>query len=95
MVVSGVNANEILRNESSSLKSFRILCNHSLNIFENLFVNIQKYAMPNSRVYIDVEKPEGNVTITMRNMSAVELNVRGDEPVSYTHLIGSETLFQS
>lgn len=35
--------------------------------------------MPNSRVYIDVEKPEGNVTITMRNMSAVELNVRGDE----------------
>ena len=48
-------------------------------IFENLFVNIQKYAMPNSRVYIDVEKPEGNVTITMRNMSAVELNVRGDE----------------
>ena len=48
-------------------------------IFENLFVNIQKYAMPNSRVYIDVEKSEGNVTITMRNMSAVELNVRGDE----------------
>lgn len=48
-------------------------------IFENLFVNIQKYAMPNSRVYIDVEKWEGNVTITMRNMSAVELNVRGDE----------------
>lgn len=48
-------------------------------IFENLFVNIQKYAMPNSRVYIDVEKSETDVTVTMRNMSAVELNVRGDE----------------
>ena len=48
-------------------------------IFENLFVNIQKYAMPNSRVYIDVVKNEGKVTITMRNMSAVELTVRGDE----------------
>ena len=48
-------------------------------IFENLFVNIQKYAMPNSRVYIDVEKSEENVTITMRNMSAVELKVSGDE----------------
>ncbi len=48
-------------------------------IFENLFVNIQKYAMPNSRVYIDVEKSEGNVTITMRNMSAVELHTSGDE----------------
>ena len=48
-------------------------------IFENLFVNIQKYAMPNSRVYIDVEKTEGNVAITMRNMSAVELHTSGDE----------------
>ena len=48
-------------------------------IFENLFVNIQKYAMPNSRVYIDVEKLEGNVTVTMRNMSAVELHTSGDE----------------
>ncbi len=48
-------------------------------IFENLFVNIQKYAMPNSRVYIDVVKNEEKVTITMRNMSAVELTVRGDE----------------
>ena len=48
-------------------------------IFENLFVNIQKYAMPNSRVYIDVEKTDGNVAITMRNMSAVELKVSGDE----------------
>lgn len=48
-------------------------------IFENLFVNIQKYAMPNSRVYIDVEKTEGNVAITMRNMSAVELKVSGEE----------------
>lgn len=28
-------------------------------IFENLFVNIQKYAMPNSRVYIDVMKVSG------------------------------------
>ena len=48
-------------------------------IFENLFVNMQKYAMPNSRVYIDVEKSETDVTVTMRNMSAVELHTSGDE----------------
>lgn len=48
-------------------------------IFENLFVNIQKYAMPNSRVYIDVEKLDTKVQITMKNMSAVELNVRPEE----------------
>ena len=30
IAVSGANINEMLRNESSSLKSFRILCSHSL-----------------------------------------------------------------
>lgn len=48
-------------------------------VFENLFVNIQKYAMPHSRVYIDVEQEDGQVWITMKNMSAVELNVRPEE----------------
>ena len=48
-------------------------------VFENLFVNIQKYAMPNSRVYIDVNKTADKVQITLKNMSAVELNVRPEE----------------
>lgn len=49
-------------------------------IFENLFVNVQKYAMPGSRVYVDVEPlPDGTVCITIRNMSSEELNFRGDE----------------
>lgn len=48
-------------------------------IFENLFVNIQKYAMPRSRVYIDVQKADGCAEIVIRNMSAAELNVRPEE----------------
>lgn len=48
-------------------------------IFENLFVNIQKYAMPNSRVYIDVEKTDTLLQITIKNMSAVALNIRPEE----------------
>lgn len=48
-------------------------------IFENLFVNIEKYAMQNSRVYIDVICGDENVTITIKNMSAIELNVRPEE----------------
>lgn len=48
-------------------------------IFENLFVNIQKYAMPCSRVYIDVQKADGCAEIVIRNMSAAELNVRPEE----------------
>lgn len=48
-------------------------------IFENLFVNIQKYAMPDSRVYIDVEKTDTLLQITIKNMSAVALNIRPEE----------------
>ncbi len=48
-------------------------------IFENLFVNIHKYAMPCSRVYIDVQKADGCAEIVIRNMSAAELNVRPEE----------------
>lgn len=50
-------------------------------VFENLFVNIQKYAMPNSRVYVDVKKiaEAGIVEIAIKNMSANELNFPADE----------------
>ncbi|MBQ6787122.1 MAG: sensor histidine kinase, partial [Lachnospiraceae bacterium] len=48
-------------------------------IFENLFVNIQKYALPNSRVYIDILQVENQVQIVMKNISASELNVRPEE----------------
>jgi len=48
-------------------------------IFENLFVNVQKYAMPNSRVYVEVEAAEKYVKIVLKNMSAEELNINADE----------------
>lgn len=48
-------------------------------IFENLFVNAQKYAMRGSRVYVDVKKENGMVEIAMKNMSAAELNFNAEE----------------
>lgn len=48
-------------------------------IFENLIVNITKYAMPHTRVYIEV-KDEGNeVLISMKNVSAAELDFDANE----------------
>ena len=47
-------------------------------IFENLFVNIEKYAMEGSRVFIEVNTENG-VEIVMKNMSAQELSVTGEE----------------
>lgn len=48
-------------------------------VFENLFVNIQKYGMPNSRVYLDVEKIDGWIRIIIKNVSAQELYFNADE----------------
>lgn len=46
-------------------------------IFENLLVNIVKYGMPGSRAYIDIEKNEKQVKVSMKNISAVELSDNG------------------
>lgn len=44
-------------------------------VFENLYTNIIKYAMPHTRVYIQAGKEEGRVNIQLKNMSATELNI--------------------
>lgn len=43
-------------------------------VFENLLNNILKYAMPYSRVYIDMISTESQVQIRFRNVSAMELD---------------------
>ena len=48
-------------------------------IFENLIVNITKYAMPHTRVYIEMTESEENVHISMKNVSATELDFDADE----------------
>ena len=47
-------------------------------IFENLFLNIEKYAMKNSRVYIDVNRDK-KVEIIIRNMSSEPLHISGEQ----------------
>ena len=48
-------------------------------IFENLLVNITKYAMPHTRVYITMEDTENHVKISMKNISATELDFNPNE----------------
>ena len=48
-------------------------------IFENLIVNITKYAMPHTRVYVELADLESQVTISMKNISASELNFDTEE----------------
>ena len=59
-----------------------ILCLDSqktYRIFENLIVNITKYAMPHTRVYIEMTETESHVRIHMKNVSAAELDFNADE----------------
>ena len=48
-------------------------------VFENLIVNITKYAMPRTRVYVTMENTENHVKIIMKNISASELNFNPNE----------------
>jgi signal transduction histidine kinase len=48
-------------------------------IFENLFVNITKYALPNTRAYIDLLETTEGVSITIKNISAYELDLNENE----------------
>lgn len=52
--------------ELDSQKTFRI--------FENLLINVVKYAMEGSRVYVDITDDKDTVEINIKNMSAEEIN---------------------
>lgn len=48
-------------------------------VIENLFNNICKYALENTRVYIDLTKEEGNVEVSIKNISEIQMNIHADE----------------
>ncbi len=50
-------------------------------VFENLLINITKYAMPNSRVYIDILDKTDKVEISFKNMTAEEITFNVNELV--------------
>lgn len=48
-------------------------------IFENLLINMCKYALPGSRAYLDMELKDKKVFITVRNISQEEIDFTGGE----------------
>lgn len=48
-------------------------------VFENLLVNISKYSHENTRVYVDMIVNENQVFVSMKNISAYELNFEASE----------------
>lgn len=51
----------------------------TFRIFENLFGNIAKYALPGTRVYVNSFTAKDEVTIILKNIAAQELSASGEE----------------
>ena len=52
---------------------------HLWRVLDNLMTNILKYALPGTRVYLDLECDNNHPTLYLRNISAEPLNVRPEE----------------
>ncbi len=48
-------------------------------VLENLYNNAFKYAMENSRIYVEMVKQDGCVYFTIKNVSASPLNIKAEE----------------
>ena len=48
-------------------------------VIENLYNNVAKYALANTRVYVDLEINEGMAELSIKNISAQALNIDADE----------------
>lgn len=48
-------------------------------VLSNLLSNVVKYALPGTRVYVDMQQFEGRLLVSIKNISMEELNVSADE----------------
>ncbi|MBP2025265.1 HAMP domain-containing sensor histidine kinase [Peptoniphilus stercorisuis] len=55
--------------------------NRTSRVLDNLFSNIYKYAMPGTRVYVDLEKNKNEIILLMKNISNYSLNISASELV--------------
>lgn len=71
----------VRKNMPSEKIMLKLDSQRTFRVFENLLVNITKYAMLGSRVYIDIVDKSDIVEISLRNMAADEINFNVDELV--------------
>lgn len=69
-IISDIKDEEILL-ELDSKKTWRV--------FENIYSNVCKYSLKNSRVYVEIKKEEEKVIFYIRNISKDKLNISPDE----------------
>lgn len=70
---------EIITNYSKNNIYIKADSRYMYRVIENLFSNVSKYALENSRVYIDVKSENNIVKIAIKNISKDKLNISADE----------------
>ncbi|GAA4832499.1 sensor histidine kinase [Paenibacillus vulneris] len=53
--------------------------NKTWRVFDNLLSNALKYSLPHSRVYVSLEEQAGQIVLTMKNVSAYEIDFEVEE----------------
>ena len=66
---------------NNSIKEAYILADsrRMWRVMENLLSNVYKYALEGTRVYVEVYRADDELVLTMKNISAKELNIQADE----------------
>lgn len=74
-------SDKIISNDGTTLEYIHVLADgrHLWRVIDNFMNNICKYAMPSSRVYIDIMQEEDKAVVEFKNMSAFELNISSEE----------------
>lgn len=70
-----------IKKTTRSLDEFKIKCDKELNkaIFRNIFSNIQKYALEDSEVSIDIIKENSCLIIKIKNISKEKIIIGSEE----------------
>lgn len=68
-----------------NIENEKIICrldsSKTYRIFENLFINMSKYALSHTRVYIDIKEQDNTVQIIFKNISEAEMTFQENEIV--------------
>lgn len=70
---------ELITNMSKEEIMIEADSRYMYRVVENIFSNVSKYALENSRVYIDVIKNNDKVKVEVKNISKEKLNISEDE----------------
>ena len=70
---------ELIENVPNAAAVVRADGRRLYRVLDNLFNNVAKYALPHTRVYVDLAEEDGYIRFSIKNISEHPLNIRADE----------------